>query len=56
MSFVTILSLTNVSEKRFEAPSLNEIFFSALRRRGLDAPGDDKSLTEPERKKALRKA
>lgn len=38
-------------QKRFEAPSLNEIFFSVLRRRGLDAPADDKSLTEPERKK-----
>lgn len=37
--------------KRYEAPSLNEIFFAVLRRRGLDAPADDKSLTDAERKK-----
>jgi tryptophan 2,3-dioxygenase len=38
-------------QKRFEAPTLNDIFFAVLTRRGLDAPADDKSLTDPERKK-----
>jgi tryptophan 2,3-dioxygenase len=37
--------------KRYEAPSLNELFFNVLRRRGLDAPADDKFLTDAERKK-----
>ncbi|CAN5842987.1 tryptophan 2,3-dioxygenase family protein [soil metagenome] len=37
--------------KRYEAPSLNETFFAVLKRRGLDAPADDKSLTDAERKK-----
>jgi tryptophan 2,3-dioxygenase len=37
--------------KRYEAPSLNELFFDVLRRRGLDAPADDKFLTDAERKK-----
>lgn len=37
--------------KRFEAPSLGENFFSALSRRGFDAPADDKSLSDAERKK-----
>ena len=36
--------------KRYDAPSLSEIFFAVLRRRGLDAPADDKSLNEAERK------
>lgn len=37
--------------KRYEAPTLGEVFFAALRRRGLDAPADDKSLADAERKK-----
>jgi tryptophan 2,3-dioxygenase len=37
--------------KRYEAPTLGDVFFAALRRRGLDAPDDDKSLNDPERKK-----
>ena len=41
--------------KRFDAPSLNEIFFTVLRRRGFDAPADDKSLSEGERKKLYQK-
>ncbi|MCA1573612.1 MAG: tryptophan 2,3-dioxygenase [Acidobacteria bacterium] len=41
--------------KRYEAPSLNEIFFAALRRRGFDAPADDESLSEGERKKLYQK-
>ena len=41
--------------KRYDAPSLNEIFFAALRRRGFDAPADDESLSEGERKKLYRK-
>lgn len=36
---------------RYEAPSLNEIFFAVLRRRGLDATADDKSGTDADRKK-----
>ena len=38
-------------QRRFEAPSLNEVFFEVLERRGLDAPADDKSLGDGERKK-----
>jgi len=41
--------------KRYEAPSLNEIFFAALRRRGFDAPADDESLSEGEWKKLYQK-
>ena len=37
--------------KRFENPSLGEIFFAVLRRSGLDAPADDKSFSDAERKK-----
>ena len=37
--------------KRYEAPTLGDVFFAALRRRGLDAPADDKSLSDPERKR-----
>lgn len=37
--------------RRFEAPSLNEVFFAVLERRGLDAPADNTSLTDEERKK-----
>ena len=37
--------------KRYEAPTLSDVFFAALQRRGLDAPADDKSLSDPERKK-----
>jgi len=38
-------------QKRYQAPSLNEILFAVLRQRGLDAPADDKSQTEGERRK-----
>jgi tryptophan 2,3-dioxygenase len=38
-------------QKRYEAPTLNDIFFVSLSRRGLDAPADDRSLTDAERKK-----
>src|SRR5678815_3729691 len=38
-------------ERRFAAPSLSDEFFALLRRRGLDAPADDTSLPETERKK-----
>lgn len=41
--------------KRFEAPSMNETFFAVLRRRGFDAPADDKSLSEGERKMLYQK-
>ncbi|MGH9961276.1 MAG: tryptophan 2,3-dioxygenase, partial [Pyrinomonadaceae bacterium] len=41
--------------ERFDAPSLNEIFFAVLRRRGYDAPADDQSLGEAERKKLYQK-
>ena len=37
--------------KRYDSPSLTEIFFAVLRRRGFDAPADDNSLIESERKK-----
>src|SRR2546423_8479025 len=37
--------------KRFEAPSLGDGFFAALRRRGFDAPENDNALDEDERKK-----
>lgn len=42
-------------QKRFEAPSLGDVFFAVLRRRGLDAPADDKSVGEGERKKLSEK-
>jgi tryptophan 2,3-dioxygenase len=41
--------------KRYQAPSLNDIFFGVLKQRGLDAPADDKSLTDAERKKLYEK-
>lgn len=37
--------------RRFEAPTLGEIFFTVLQRRGLDAPADDASLDQDARKK-----
>ena len=37
--------------KRFEAPSLGDGFFAALRRRGFDAPENESTLDEDERKK-----
>ena len=37
--------------KRFEAPSLGDGFFAALRRRGFDAPENEETLNEDERKK-----
>jgi tryptophan 2,3-dioxygenase len=38
-------------EERLNAPSLSDAFFAYLRRRGLDAPADDESLAEEERKR-----
>lgn len=35
---------------RYDAPSLNEIFFAVLRRRGLDAAADDESSIDADRK------
>jgi tryptophan 2,3-dioxygenase len=35
---------------RYQAPSLNDLFFSVLSRRGLDAPANDKSLTDTDQK------
>ncbi len=40
---------------RFENPSLADGFYSALRARGLDAPSDDASLDEKERKRLFGK-
>ncbi|HLM57738.1 MAG TPA: tryptophan 2,3-dioxygenase family protein [Pyrinomonadaceae bacterium] len=37
---------------RFDAPTLGEAFFSYLTRRGLDAPADDPSQSEEERRRA----
>jgi tryptophan 2,3-dioxygenase len=37
---------------RFRAPTLGEEFFALLTRRGLEAPADDASLMEDERRKA----
>ncbi len=42
-------------QSRFEAPSLSEVFFAALRRRRFDAPADDESLSDDERKKLYRR-
>jgi tryptophan 2,3-dioxygenase len=36
--------------RRFAAPSLNDAFYGALRRRGLDAPADQPTLDEQQRK------
>jgi tryptophan 2,3-dioxygenase len=36
-------------QKRFEAPSLGDAFYAALRRRGLDAPPEESSSNEQER-------
>ena len=36
---------------RFAAPSLGDVFYAALGRRGLDAPADEASLADEERKK-----
>jgi len=36
--------------KRFEAPSLGDVFYAALRNRGLDAPASDEVIDEQERK------
>lgn len=38
-------------EARLSSPSLSDAFFSYLSRRGLDAPGDDVSLAEDERRR-----
>ena len=37
--------------QRFEAPTLGDMFFALLRRRGLDVPAEDDSINEAERKK-----
>jgi tryptophan 2,3-dioxygenase len=37
--------------KRFEAPSLGDAFYAALRTRGLDAPASEEPLSDEERKK-----
>ncbi len=39
-------------QTRFDAPTLSEAFYALLRRRGLDAPPDDASLSEDARRKA----
>jgi tryptophan 2,3-dioxygenase len=36
--------------KRFDAPSLADVFYAVLRKRGLDAPANDKLIDEHERK------
>lgn len=38
-------------QKRFDAPSLGDVFYAALRKRGLDAPANDKGIEELERTK-----
>src|SRR4030095_1163851 len=38
-------------QKRFEAPSLGDTFYAALRKRGLDAPANDSSSNEERRKR-----
>jgi tryptophan 2,3-dioxygenase len=38
-------------QKRFESISLGEAFYAALRKRGLDAPANDRSIDESERAK-----
>ena len=38
-------------QKRFEAPSLGDTFYAALRTRGLDAPANDDSNSDEERRK-----
>ncbi len=42
-------------QRRFEAPSLGDAFFAALRNRDLDAPASEESLDEQERKKRYSK-
>jgi len=37
---------------RFDAPSLGDAFYAYLRRRGFDAPADDSTLNETERRKS----
>jgi tryptophan 2,3-dioxygenase len=38
-------------EARFHAPTLGDAFYGLLRRRGLDAPADDETLSAEERKR-----
>ena len=38
-------------QKRFASPALADVFYAALRRRGLDAPASEDSLDETERSK-----
>src|SRR4051812_33604106 len=42
-------------EARFNAPTLSDAFFAYLRRRGFDAPADDESLAEEERRRLYEK-
>src|SRR6266850_3981870 len=39
-------------EARFSSPTLGDAFYSYLRRRGLDAPADDASQSEEDRRKS----
>ena len=41
--------------KRFEAPSLGEVFYAVLRKRGLDAPANESSLDDAERRQRYEK-
>jgi tryptophan 2,3-dioxygenase len=38
-------------QKRFEAPSLGDTFYAALRKRGFDAPANEDSASDQERRK-----
>ncbi|MGH9883730.1 MAG: tryptophan 2,3-dioxygenase family protein, partial [Pyrinomonadaceae bacterium] len=42
-------------KKRFAAPSLNDVFYAALSKRGFDAPPDDASLNQAQRKERYEK-
>ena len=42
-------------QKRYDAPTLGEMFFKVLQQRGLDAPPDDDSLDEATRKQRYEK-
>ncbi|HVF56410.1 MAG TPA: tryptophan 2,3-dioxygenase family protein [Pyrinomonadaceae bacterium] len=42
-------------QARYDAPTLADAFYALLRRRGLDAPADDATVSEEERRKAYGK-
>src|SRR5438876_5550331 len=42
-------------QKRMQAPSLGDVFYALLRRRGFDAPTDDAPLAEKERRRPYSK-